>query len=249
MAKLPFMQWYPADWIKDTRELSLLEKGFWVDVINFMWQAPKRGELKTTLEGLSRLIGCRWNEVEAIMKGLIEKGILECHAESHDVVTLVSRRMKREENARELTALRQSKARVTEKSRSSNAENHGKVTGHIFRSSYVHKQKKTNNNDFETFWKTYPKKIGKGAAEKAWEHAVKEPEGSAAFLEVVVKAVEEQKRSAQWQKEDGQYIPNPATWLNQRRWLDETQQTDTNWQSRALDQIQEKLKARGDKRA
>ena len=27
--------------------------------------------------------------------------------------------------------------------------------------------------------------------------------------------------SAQWQRDNGQYIPHPATWLNQGRWDDE----------------------------
>ena len=33
--------------------------------------------------------------------------------------------------------------------------------------------------------------------------------------------VNAQKLSRQWQKDGGQYIPNPATWLNQGRWEDE----------------------------
>jgi len=34
-------------------------------------------------------------------------------------------------------------------------------------------------------------------------------------------AIERQKSSRQWTKDDGQYIPNPSTWLNQERWEDE----------------------------
>jgi hypothetical protein len=37
----------------------------------------------------------------------------------------------------------------------------------------------------------------------------------------MVNIIETHKKSSQWQKENGQYIPNPATWLNQRRWDDE----------------------------
>lgn len=37
----------------------------------------------------------------------------------------------------------------------------------------------------------------------------------------VLAAVEQQKRSEQWQKDGGQFIPHPATWLNQGRWDDE----------------------------
>lgn len=70
---------------------------------------------------------------------------------------------------------------------------------------------------FEMFWKAYPKKVGKGAAEKAFAKA--KPDD--ALTEKMLSAVEAAKRSSQWRKDGGQYIPNPATWLNQKRWEDE----------------------------
>lgn len=78
--------------------------------------------------------------------------------------------------------------------------------------------KESNSGErFKVFWKAYPKKIGKGAAEKSFNKY--KPDD--ALLSEMVKAVETQKRSDQWQKDNGQYIPNPATWLNQKRWEDE----------------------------
>ena len=41
-------------------------------------------------------------------------------------------------------------------------------------------------------------------------------------------AISAQKRSRQWTEKNGQYIPNPATWLNQRRWEDELPQGETD---------------------
>lgn len=70
---------------------------------------------------------------------------------------------------------------------------------------------------FEEFWSTYPKKVGKGAAEKAWTKIKPDK----ALCNIMLSAIERQKTSAQWKKENGQYIPNPATWLNQCRWEDE----------------------------
>lgn len=67
---------------------------------------------------------------------------------------------------------------------------------------------------FSIFWEAYPKKIGKGSAEKAW--AKLKPD-----LAVVLSAIEEQKKSKQWSENDGKYIPHPTTWLNQKRWEDE----------------------------
>lgn len=70
---------------------------------------------------------------------------------------------------------------------------------------------------FAEFWKTYPKKVGKDAAEKAWNRKVKTPETIKAILE----AVKTQAGSDAWKKEGGQFVPNPATWLNAGRWKDE----------------------------
>lgn len=73
---------------------------------------------------------------------------------------------------------------------------------------------KGNDTSFSTFWNAYPRKAGKGAAQKAFAK-VRAP------LDILLSALEAQKRSDQWNRDGGQYIPYPATWLNQRRWEDE----------------------------
>jgi hypothetical protein len=89
------------------------------------------------------------------------------------------------------------------------------------------KESKVNTNTlsdecFQSFWKQYPKKEGKGAAAKAW---AKIP-APAETLKLIEAALEWQKKTEQWTKENGQFIPMPATYLNQTRWLDEP--TGTN---------------------
>ena len=74
---------------------------------------------------------------------------------------------------------------------------------------------------FEDFWYFYPKKVGKDAAIKAWNKV--NPD-----ILLVSDALKWQKESKQWQQEDGKYIPNPATYLNQGRWQDEQPVIDTN---------------------
>ena len=66
---------------------------------------------------------------------------------------------------------------------------------------------------FAEFWLAYPKKVGKGAAEASWKKT--RPPTAA-----VMDAIANQRNSEQWRRDGGQYIPNPATWLNQRRWED-----------------------------
>jgi hypothetical protein len=69
---------------------------------------------------------------------------------------------------------------------------------------------------FLAFWQAYPRKTAKGAAAKAWDKA-RPP------LPDVLKALDWQCTSEQWTKDGGQFIPLPATYLNQRRWEDEPQ--------------------------
>lgn len=75
-------------------------------------------------------------------------------------------------------------------------------------------KEKTYSQDFVTFWGEYPKKIGKDDAWKAWQKA-KPP------IADVMNSLHWQKKSDQWQKDNGQFIPNPATYINQGRWKDE----------------------------
>jgi hypothetical protein len=70
--------------------------------------------------------------------------------------------------------------------------------------------------DFLRFWEAYPKKIGKGAAFKAWRKVRPRKD----TLETMLRAIAVQMRSSAWLKDKGQYIPHPATWLNQTRWED-----------------------------
>jgi hypothetical protein len=84
---------------------------------------------------------------------------------------------------------------------------------------------------FERFWEHYPRKTGKGAAEKSFVKYKPSEE----LTKQMIDAVEALKSSEQWQKESGRFIPLPATWLNQKRWEDEILQSnggndEDNWE-------------------
>lgn len=80
---------------------------------------------------------------------------------------------------------------------------------------------------FDEFWKAYPNKTGKDAARTAF--AKRKP--GKQLLADMLQALEAQKKSEQWRKQGGQFIPLPTTWLNQGRWQDgepmETAQQET----------------------
>ncbi len=72
--------------------------------------------------------------------------------------------------------------------------------------------------EFEDVWRVYPRKVGKQAARKAWWKLVGTDRPA---VSVIVSAIEKQRTWPQWTKDEGQFIPHLATWLNQHRWEDE----------------------------
>jgi hypothetical protein len=70
---------------------------------------------------------------------------------------------------------------------------------------------------FEVFWLAYPKKRAKATAERAWRRL----EPSPALLQRILDAIAMQRNTQDWVKDDGRYVPHPATWLNAKRWQDE----------------------------
>ena len=70
---------------------------------------------------------------------------------------------------------------------------------------------------FEQFWKIYPRKQGKGDARKVFAKI----NPSENLLGQMMTAVLAASASVQWKRDNGQFIPLPATWLRQERWDDE----------------------------
>lgn len=79
------------------------------------------------------------------------------------------------------------------------------------------KDKEIINELFVQFWTAYPRHEAKANALRAFEKLAPDPE----LLAKMLSAIEKQKKTAQWKENGGQYIPHPATWLNQHRWDDE----------------------------
>ena len=87
---------------------------------------------------------------------------------------------------------------------------------------------------FDLFWTAYPRKVAKPAARKAF--AKLKP--SSAVVTAMVQAVADQGLAARHSKGDDKFIPHPATWLNDRRWEDESPAVDAapicpDWAQRA----------------
>ena len=68
---------------------------------------------------------------------------------------------------------------------------------------------------FDQFWKLYPRKVGKRAAQKSWQRLNAQEQSD------VLEALPNHLKYWQLKNTETDYIPHPATWLNQGRWEDE----------------------------
>lgn len=67
---------------------------------------------------------------------------------------------------------------------------------------------------FDSFWTLYPKRVARKDAIDAFNEINPDEQ----LLARMLKRLERDKADIQWIKNDGQYIPHPATWLNRRDW-------------------------------
>lgn len=81
----------------------------------------------------------------------------------------------------------------------------------------TNKNKTNIDTLFEKFWNNYPKKVGKPVAERSF----KKLKPTESLLEEIIKGINKYKNTDQWIKNNGEFIPYPATFLNQRRWEDQ----------------------------
>ena len=77
---------------------------------------------------------------------------------------------------------------------------------------------------FCKFWDAYPnvRNTGKYPCWKKFKKLRVDDD----LLNQMLAALEVQKRSRQWQRDGGRYVPNPLTWLNQQRWEDVQEEND-----------------------
>jgi len=82
-----------------------------------------------------------------------------------------------------------------------------------------------DDRTFDDFWDIYPLKVKKKRARSAWKK-IKRPVET---LGKIKAALEWQVRLEQWTRENGRYVPQPATYLNAGQWDDEKPKDGLSW--------------------
>lgn len=79
------------------------------------------------------------------------------------------------------------------------------------------KNNNVRDDGFDAFWSSYPRRVNKVGAKRSWTRINPDPK----LQGTILLALDAHKRSEQWTKDEGRFIPHPATWLNQKRWEDD----------------------------
>jgi hypothetical protein len=77
------------------------------------------------------------------------------------------------------------------------------------------------DEEFSIFWATFPRKVAKADARKAWAQT----KDIRPDIAILLSAIKAQSKTEQWMRGGGQFIPYPATWLRGERWEDELEVT------------------------
>lgn len=70
---------------------------------------------------------------------------------------------------------------------------------------------------FDDFWRIYPRHVNKATAMKAWAKL----KADDSLVDTIINDVK-RRLDGEWKDADIQFIPHPSTYLNQRRWEDES---------------------------
>lgn len=237
MNKPPAFQFYPSDFLSDENVVLMnnQEVGCYIKLLCFCW---KQGSIPNRISKIAKLCG----EDEKTMAQLWES-IKPCFRKNGEGDRYSNPRLEKERQKQ--IEFRQERSKSGKKgaiSRWSNKENKhygSAITKPMAKpmakngsssssssSSPTTKKNIYDQNLFGRFWDSYPKKVGKQEAIKAFKK-IKRP-GS--LINKMIETIERYKNSEQWNAENGQFIPNPATWLNRGQWEDELPETeDEKW--------------------
>jgi len=140
-------------------------------------------------------------------------------------ITVISRRMRRDEKDRENNRLRQQRFYKKGKPNGSlTATSQDSSSSSSNTKKYIKKKSKFKQADFDAFYEAYPKKQGEDKTLENWKKKLKENELPP--LEKILKAIENQKEEKESKKRTGKFAPDwpmPQVWIKDGRWKDEVE--------------------------
>lgn len=227
MTTHPYIPLYVDDFEAATAHLSPEEDGIYNRLLRLCWRTPGCG-LPNDTAWIARKIRVSGEDFERVVRSvlaeffLLQKGrwVQRRLKREYDVIT-------RKKNARKAAGKKGGEAKA-QKEKDKSASKATRLPPHARASPEPEPEPEkreltlsvidggaasARDAEFEAWWALYPKKVGKIAARTAYDKARK---GAPA------EALRDGVKRTRWPAE-ARYIPNPATWLNQGRWMDGAQ--------------------------
>ena len=209
MNGLPYYKAYPRDFVEGTAGMRFELKGAYRLVLDLIYM--QGGKLPDDARYISGLLGCSVKKWNGLRIELIELGKISAIGNSltnlraiTELEILSKYQDKQSENAsrpRKNKDLQQPNASHTEPDTDTEQNKEDTSLRSVTREP----------DEFERWYAHFPNKVGKEAARKAWPKARKK-----ASYELLCGGLRRYLK-----KTDDRPWCNPATWLNQGRWLDE----------------------------
>lgn len=149
MAKAPADQFYYADFLRDTNELSLAATGAWIKCLCKMWFSVTRGQISMPMPGYARMFGSSVDQAKAVIDELITFGICDADTDCNANVTLTNRRMHREHVEREANRHRVSAFRERQKT-NGDAGSNGNCNGDVQDSNALSSSSTSSSTAFKS---------------------------------------------------------------------------------------------------
>ena len=216
--KRPSFQFYPADWQNSLKlkACSYELKGFYIDLLCLLHQSPKYGYLtKEMEENLHQFLGKDRRSSARLLSEVRKKLLMNVDVDTGE---LFNERMVNDEHIRQVRSTAGALGGNPNLLNQNVKQTHKQNPTPSSSSSSSSTSKEINKEKilgFEKFWSLYPKKVAKQDAFKAFQKI------NPAKYEEIYSGVARAKDSADWSKDDGKFIPYPATWLNGVRWEDD----------------------------
>jgi len=200
--------------------LTSAQKMMWITLLCLVSSSENDSSVKNITEDRLKILSGitaldeEWEQTDGTLKKFEDLTMIKVNGETIEVINFQKRQLP--QDSYDPDAIKERVKRFRNKDKSFQ-ETEGNDRIDKIRIDKIRIDKNIYTDEFNNFWLVYPRKIGKGEAFRSWGKI----KSSSALQEKIIKAVKIQKEWEQWQRDEGRFIPNPSTWLNQRRWDDE----------------------------
>jgi len=253
---LAWIKFFVGDWRRDPKVamLSAAGRGAWLEMILTMHDLADC-KVEGTVREIARMCHLDSSEVQSALQELYRLGVADISwcddpVTGEAIVTVVSRRLEREEKTRSDARERQKKYREKKKSQKNNKElpsDSDSDSDSDSNKNKKEKQYKPKKEQVEAIYAAYPRRVKPTESKKRIESALidlHKEHGDQNFAYLLDRT---RKFAQSPAGKRGEFTPHPSTWFNQGRYMDdpnEWHRVDTE-QKKPYQSYQQPIRSRG----